>query len=97
MREKSLIKDLYALIPLIFSGLLCIGIGLLLWQKLATTPEFQQTLEDVTTIFIGISGFLSAIIMVYLASSALGLRNNRDQVIDSLGKITQKMHNFRYS
>jgi len=95
MREKSLIKDLYALIPLIFSGLLCIGIGLLLWQKLATTPEFKIVLEDVTTIFIGISGFLSAIIMVYLASSALGLRNNRDQVIDSLGKITQKMHNFR--
>jgi len=33
--------------------------------------------------------------MVYLASSALGLKKNRVQVIDSLSQITQKMHNFR--
>ncbi len=95
MREKSLFKDLYALVPLVFSGLLCITLVFLLWQKTTTTPDFTTSLTNISTIFISISGFLAAIIMVYLASSALGLKNNRVLVIDSLSKITQKMHNFR--
>lgn len=95
MREKSLFKDLYALVPLVFSGLLCITLVFLLWQKTTTNPDFTTSLTNISTIFISISGFLAAIIMVYLASSALGLKNNRVLVIDSLSKITQKMHNFR--
>lgn len=95
MKKKSISRDLFALIPLIFSGLLCITLVFLLWQKTNTNPEFEATLTNITTIFISISGFLAAIIMVYLAFSALGLKNNRVIVIDSLSKITQKMHNFR--
>lgn len=48
-----------------------------------------------TTIFISISGFLAAIIMVYLAAAAVNLKATRTTAIDSLSKITQKMHNFR--
>jgi len=95
MKKKSFFSDLFALIPLVFSGLLCITLVFLLWQKNNSNPEFAATLTDVTTIFISISGFLAAIIMVYLAFSALGLKNNRVIIIDSLSKITQKMHNFR--
>ena len=95
MRKKSFFKDLHALIPLVFSGLLCITIVFLLWQKTNTDVLFIETLKNITTIFISISGFLAAFIMVYLASSALGLKKNRVTVIDSLSKITQKMHNFR--
>ena len=86
---------MYALIPLVFSGLLCITLIFLLWQKTNANPDFNATLTNITTIFISISGFLAAIIMVYLASSALGLKSNRINVIDNLSKITQKMHNFR--
>lgn len=95
MRKKSFFKDLHALIPLVFSGLLCITIIFLLWQKTNTDVLFIETLKNITTIFISISGFLAAFIMVYLASSALGLKKNRVMIIDSLSKITQKMHNFR--
>ncbi len=95
MRRKSLLKDLYALIPLVFSGLLCLTLIFLLRQKYNADPAFIETLTNITTIFISISGFLAAIIMVYLASSALVLKNNRVIIIDSLSKITQKMHNFR--
>lgn len=95
MRKKSFFKDLHALIPLVISGLLCIALVFLLWQKTNSDILFVDTLTNITTIFISISGFLAAFIMVYLASSALGLKKNRVQVIDSLSKITQKMHNFR--
>lgn len=95
MRNKSLFKDLYALIPLVFSGLLCITLAFLLWQKTKTIPEFLELLTSIISIFVGISGFLAAIIMVYLTSSAIGLKGKRLNIIDHLSKITQKMHNYR--
>ncbi len=95
MRKKSFLKDLYALIPIVISGLLCIGLIFLLWQKAITVTVFPEQLKEFATIFISISGFLSAIIMVYLVASALGLKTSRNTAIDNLSKITQKMHDFR--
>ena len=71
------------------------GLIVLLWQKLQNTPNFSQLLSDLSIVFISISGFLSAIIMVYLVSSTMGLSSGRSAAIESLSKITQKMHNFR--
>ena len=95
MRNKSFFKDSYALIPIIISGLLCIILVFLLWQKVNANPLFRDTLSNISTIFISISGFLSAIIMVYLAASAMGVKNARIGMIDTLSKVTQKMHYFR--
>ncbi len=95
MKKKSFFRDIFTLIPLVFSGILCITLVFLLWQKTSINPKFSETLSNISTIFISISGFLAAIIMVYLAFSALGLKNNRVLVIDNLSKITQKVHNFR--
>jgi hypothetical protein len=95
MRGKSLTKDLFSLIPLLISGLLCIALIFLLWQKVNSTPTFTEVLTNLTSIFIGISGFLGAIIMIYMAFQAMNLKNARSNVIDNLGKITQKMHTFR--
>ena len=95
MTKKSFNKDLLTIIPLLFSGLLCISIILLLYQKNSSSPEFGQQLSSLTTIFLSISGFLSAIIMVYLAVSIIDLKKNRTSVVSSLNTITQKMHNFR--
>ncbi|KAA3623269.1 MAG: hypothetical protein DWP94_06375, partial [Flavobacterium sp.] len=67
----------------------------LLQQKVQATPTFVQNLTDFSTIFISISGFLSAIIMVYLASAAVSMKNTKEIVVDQLSKITQQMHNFR--
>jgi len=56
---------------------------------------FKDKLESILTIFISISGFLAAIIMVYLASLAMNLKSNRNTAIDVLSKVTEKMHLFR--
>ncbi|MEZ4794155.1 MAG: hypothetical protein R2773_01550 [Flavobacteriaceae bacterium] len=74
---------------------MCISLIFLLYQKVTVTASFAETLSNVTTIFISISGFLAAIIMVYLAAAAVNLKATRTTAIDSLSKITQKMHNFR--
>jgi len=95
LKGKSFIRDLYALIPLALSGILCIFMIFLLWQKTTTTPEFIVKLEQVSTNFISISGALAAIIMIYLAAAATQLKNLRSKAIDSLNEYVQKMHNFR--
>lgn len=95
MKSKSFIKDLSTLIPIVLSGLLCITLSFLLYQKSQDNPEFQSTLSATTTLIISISGFLAAIIMVYLASTALNLKSSRSTAIEALSKVTEKMHLFR--
>jgi hypothetical protein len=95
LKSKSFFKDLYALIPLVISGILCIFLIFLLYQKTSTNIDFITKLEGTSSIFISISGFLAAIIMVYMASAAVGLKSTRSNAIDALSKVTQKMHNFR--
>jgi hypothetical protein len=95
MRNRSFTKDLYAFIPIVLSGLLCIALVFLLWQKVLFVEEFKQTISDLSSLFIGISGVLATLIMIYLASSAIGLKSKRHSVIEGLSKITQKMHYFR--
>lgn len=96
MRRKSFFKDLYAVIPLVFSGLLCIALIFLLQQKVIATVEFVQTLHDLSTIFISISGFLSAVIMVYLAIVVMQLKGTKTTLVDHLGRVTEQMHHFRH-
>jgi len=95
MRNKSFFKDLSVLIPMVLSGFLCITLVFLLWEKTEADTTFPSTLKEVSTIFISISGFMAALIMIYLAWSAASLKKVRTTAIDSLSKITQKMHSFR--
>ncbi|MEZ4779832.1 MAG: hypothetical protein R2786_10665 [Flavobacteriaceae bacterium] len=95
MKGKSFTNDLYAIIPLVISGLLCITLIFLLWEKAASEENFGSTLKSVANVFIAISGFLAAIIMVYLAAASLNLKTTRKTAIDALSKVTQKMHHFR--
>jgi len=95
MKKKSFLKDLHTIIPLVFSGLLCIGLIFILWQKTTLVLQFEQKLIELTSIFIGISGFLAVFIMLYLTLIAIGLKNNKKEGIDGLERIHQKMHDFR--
>jgi len=95
MGNKSLIKDLLNLIPLLISGILCLALIYLLWDKLTYDPTFLTILETILKIIITISGIIAVSIMFYLATMVINLRNNRTNVIAELNKITQKMHNFR--
>ena len=95
MRKKSFLKDLYTLIPLVFSGLLCIGLIFILWQKISYTPQFEQQLNELFSLFIAISGILAVFIMVCLVLFAIGLKKNKNVELGSLERINQKMHDFR--
>ena len=95
MKKKSLVRDMYAVIPLVFSGILCIALIFLLRQKAITAPDFILQLTSLTTLFIAISGFIALLIMVYLASASLRIRSGKDLAVDHLSNITAKMHSFR--
>jgi hypothetical protein len=95
MKNKSFIKDLQTLVPLVFSGLLCMVLIYILTQKLSANPEFGTKLDDLSTLFIAISGFLSVFIMAYLIYAASGLKTHRSSAISNLSLITQQMHSFR--
>ena len=95
MSNKSFLKDLYSIIALAISGALCVLLIFLLYQKNENTLGFDTILKGLTTIFIAVSGFLSAILMVFLATSAMTLKSNKAKIITKISKTTQKMHNFR--
>ncbi len=95
MKKKSFFKDLHIIIPLVFSGLLCIGLIFILSQKTTLVLQFERKLNELSAIFIGISGFLAVFIMLYLMIIAIGLKNSRKEGITGLERINQKMHDFR--
>ena len=95
MRSKSFFKDFYSLLALAISGALCIILITVLCIKNANNPGFAEILKNLSTVFIGISGFLSAILMVFLAISAMNLKSNKLKIINKISKTTQKMHHFR--
>ncbi|MDN3723656.1 hypothetical protein QRD02_04630 [Aequorivita sp. SDUM287046] len=95
MKNKPLYRDVYALITLVVSGALCAGLVFLLYNKYLNTLGFEENLKKLTSIYIGISGFLSAILMVFLAASAMNQKTYKAKIIHKISKTTQKMHNFR--
>ncbi|CAM3385543.1 hypothetical protein [Aequorivita lipolytica] len=95
MGNKSSFKDLYSIIALVISGAICVGLIFLLYDKYQNTFGFEENLKKLTSIFIGISGVLAAILMVFLATSAMNQKSHKAKIIGKISKTTQKMHNFR--
>lgn len=95
MKSKSFLKDLYSIIAFVISGAICAGLIFLLYDKYLNTLGFEENLKKLTSIYIGISGFLSAILMVFLAASAMRQKSYKAKIIHKISKTTQKMHNFR--
>ena len=90
-----MLKDLYSIILFVISGAICAGLIFLLYDKYQNTLGFEEILKKLTTIFIGVSGFLAAILMVFLATSAMNQKIYKAKMIDKISKTTQKMHHFR--
>lgn len=95
MTNKSFPKDFYSIIALTVSGIICVTLIFLLYAKSENTIGFETILKNLTTIFIAVSGLLSAILMVFLATSAMALKSSKAKIITKISKITEKMHNFR--
>ena len=95
MKKKAIVRDVYAVIPLVFSGVLCIALIFLLRQKTLSDPVFANELSELTTLFISISGVASVLIVFYLANAVFRLKSSKDAAGNQLSAITQKMHYFR--
>lgn len=95
MNRKSFYRDLYAVAALAICVAICSGLIILLVDRQEHVLGFEENLKKLTTIFIGISGFVSAILMVYLATSALTEKTNRLEILEKISHITQQMHHFR--
>jgi len=95
MKNKSWFKNLYTSITLSISGAIGVGLIVLLNIKNSNNQDFESILMDLTPIFIGFSGFLSAILMIFLAHTAMNQKYLKAQVIRKISKTTQKMHHFR--
>lgn len=95
MKDKSLLKDIYTLIPLILGGIVCIGLVVMLYDKVITNPVFKATLESISFVFMAISGFLAVFLMAYLVFASLSIKNRKSAVITNLEDITQQMHTAR--
>jgi hypothetical protein len=95
MTRKKLLNNHYALIPLVFSGLLVIAVIFLLWQRLATEPTFRESLQEYSGLFIGISGFISFSILVYLIVSVIGSKRVQSVSGGQASILIQKMNTVR--
>lgn len=93
--KKSLSKEVLGLIPLIISGLLCIGLFFVLWNKATADPAFTSIVLTIADKLIYLSVILAGLIMVYLAMTVVNLKNTKSSLKSELNKVTQKMHNFR--
>ncbi|MCT8341091.1 hypothetical protein MG296_13580 [Flavobacteriaceae bacterium TK19130] len=95
MKKTSFFRDWYVLIPLVFSGMLFIGLLFLLLQKSEATPEFVTQLEDMVGVFMGMAGFIAALLLAYIASVAFRKRNLRDKAQTEWKNLIQKVYDFR--
>ncbi|OAB78856.1 hypothetical protein [Cochleicola gelatinilyticus] len=95
MPNRSNHKQLYILIPFVFSlGLF----GILLFvfhQKATVSLEFEKQLEGLLYIFIAISIVLLLLIYFYVVKTMSKWRNRVDDSSGSYNIVIQKMHDFR--
>lgn len=75
---------------LLFFGLLCI-----LTKDFICEKQFINSIKEVQNDIITISGILSAIIISYLTSKVIQVRNERIKKMPDIKLYTQKLHKFR--
>jgi hypothetical protein len=83
------------LIPLVFSGILCIFLVYLLDQKTTNTPAFFETLQDQISTFIGISGFTAIVLIGYIVFSIFGSNRLLTSGDNKLNVLINKMNAAR--
>lgn len=93
--KRSFSKEVLGLIPLLVSGLLCVGIFLLLWNRAESDPTFLTTVNLVADKLLYVSIILAGLIMVYLGTTVISIRSTKSNIKSELQRITQKMHHFR--
>jgi hypothetical protein len=95
MSKKSFSANYFALIPLVFSSILCIFLVYLLDQKTTNTPAFFETLQDQISTFIGISGFTAIVLIGYIVFSIFGSNRLLTSGDNKLNVLINKMNAAR--
>jgi hypothetical protein len=95
MSKKSFSANYFTLIPLVFSGILCIFLVYLLDQKTTNTPAFFETLQDQISTFIGISGFTAIVLIGYIVFSIFGSNRLLTSGDNKLNVLINKMNAAR--
>jgi hypothetical protein len=95
MSKKSFSANYFTLIPLVFSGILCIFLVYLLDQKTTNTPAFFETLQDQISTFIGISGFTAIVLIGYIVFSIFGSNRLLTSGDNKLNALINKMNAAR--
>ena len=88
-------KTIYKYAPILVSVLISLTIYILLFCKLCSQSNFTLALASSKDIILTIAGLLSGIIMAYLTSKVLQLREERMVNLPQINELTQKVHKFR--
>lgn len=95
MSKKSFSVNYFVLIPLVFSGILCIFLVYLLNQKTTNTATFFETLQDQISTIIGISGFTAIFLLGYIVFSIFGINRIMVSGDNQLNALIKKMNAAR--
>ncbi len=92
MKKSSFESKAYTLIPLVFSGFLCIGLIYLFWLKFESDNNFIILLREVAAIFIGLSITVAAILFSYIVFSVFTKHRGKISTDDLLTSLVNKMN-----
>lgn len=99
MQEKNcsmrIIRVILKYVPILVSLIISIIIFKILLWKLNNQISFPETLVSSREYILTISGLLSGIIMAYLTSKVLQIREERIARLPMINELTQKVHKFR--
>lgn len=88
-------KLIYKYSPVLISGLISLVIFKVLFCRLCFQEDFANTLASSKETILTIAGLLSGIIMAYLTSKVLQIREERISRLPQIYELTQKIHKFR--
>jgi hypothetical protein len=79
----------------VFSGFICFSLIFLLYQKIKTSTEFSEILQNQTLLFIAISGFTAFILLGYIVLSIFGMKRIILSGDNQLSDLVKKMNLVR--
>jgi hypothetical protein len=80
---------------MVFSGFICFSLIFFLYQKIKTSPEFSEILQNQTLLFIAISGFTAFILLGYIVLSIFGMKRIILSGDNQLSDLVKKMNLVR--
>lgn len=88
-------KPIFKYIPILLSVTISVIVFRVLICKICYQTDFTEVLSSSREYILTISGLLAGIIMAYLTSKVLQMREERITKLPQINELTQKVHRFR--